>query len=419
VRFSLICATGKKIQTVFLALWHASVLNAKMLIDKWHGKKTLVFHVNASTQLMHITSVLREFTGRKRERRMAVYMLTSCSDVIAVRSKLNAIVPGMSVHPQYAVRFLLLCDFLLTVDQGMIFPFFGCKTRACCFHGQPSKGNSYKMYNYRQINGLFFYGPLMRDHYLHTKESHPQWPTIDFHEVGQPLSDHRLNHRQDKETARQQLGLDPSRFTVIYAPSFEYCSSLATHGTEIIEALIGAHINVIVKPHPAFYNLSHFGDKFNRDIPNAKKWNGRVRAYASSANCVFAEDDTLDSTLALSAADVMLTDFSGIAFDGFLFELGMIYWDCPLLYSEYLPRRYGVDGNTARDDLACNVGRDAGIVVQSTSGLIDAVDEYQADSSYKGSERNRIREQLLFNRGRATNAMANKIEEIIGAHAND
>ncbi|MBN1851630.1 MAG: CDP-glycerol glycerophosphotransferase family protein [Pirellulales bacterium] len=399
-------------------LWNGSrnalCLNARMLWAKLRGRGTLVFNFNSVTQLPHLEPVIIKLRDHANSKRLSFFILTAPSDIAEMKRKLANIRLYTPVFSIYSSRLLLLCDFFLSVDQCTIYPFLGCRIRACSFHGQPSKGNTYPRFNYKRINTLFFYGPLMRDHYMETKQTEPAWPDIDCYDIGQPLSDRLFNNRLDKVTARHRLAIETDRFTVLYAPSFEYCSSMATHGTKIIDAIMDIGLTVIVKPHPAFYLRNRFSDEFNRDIPNIRDWYAQVERYDSMPQCVFRKDDSLDAVAAISAADIMLTDYSGVAFDGILLDLCMIYWDCPLLYSEYLPRRYGIDGNRARNNLACNVGRDAGIVVHNVEELAEAIAVYRKNSRYKAQDREEVRERLLYNPGIAAEAMARKIEEIMG-----
>ncbi|CAK0757127.1 hypothetical protein CCP3SC1AL1_2350004 [Gammaproteobacteria bacterium] len=401
----------RKVKFLAIALRCAIPLNVEMLFDRLKGYRVVVFHVSAASQIVHIEPVLSELCARESRKHISLFVLTRHEEIARMESFID--VSLFRIRAEEASRFLFFCNFFLSVDQGMVFPYFGCKTRACCFHGQPSKGNTYQIFNYRKINALFFYGPLMRDYYLYARRTNTHWPTIKFYEVGQPLSDSKINRKIDKGSARKSLGLNPSRFTVVYAPSFEYCSSLALHGSEIIEFLLSLEINLIVKPHPAFYCVGKFRDEFNLDIPNFQDWNQKIVKYNSKEGCLFPLDGCLDTTVALSASDVMLVDYSGVAFDGILMDIGMIYWDCPTLYSEYLPRRYNIDGSKALTDLACNVGRDAGIVVRNIAELGTAISVYQKDPGYKKLDREIVRDQLLFNPGNAAVTMAEKIEEIM------
>jgi CDP-glycerol glycerophosphotransferase (TagB/SpsB family) len=300
------------------------------------------------------------------------------------------------------------------VEQSAGYPWFNCKHRICVFHGQPTKGNVYHHLNHARINGLFFYGPMMRDYFLKAKREHPHWPDIPWYETGQPKSDGLLRTLPAREAARRQLGLPPERFTVLYAPSFEYCSSLASHGSEIIESLLSQEINVIIKPHPAFYSKARMADGFNEEIPKAGDWSERIRRYDGLPHCLFREDNSLDPSLAIAASDVVLTDYSGIAFDGILLDRGMVYWDCPKFFHEYLPQRFGVDGSSAKTELAANAGRSAGTVVSNIDELNDALESYRRNPQLMAEQRQEIRGQLLFNPGRATPAVARQLHLLLG-----
>lgn len=395
------------------ALRTGTSLNAAMLAERLRGRKSLVFQINAATQFMHIEPVLKELVRRGWCEKAAIWVLTASGEMPGVGLLARSLAGDIRVASRRAARLLMFCDCVISVDQGAMFPRIGCPVRACCFHGQPSKGNTYSAFNYAQINTLFFYGPLMRDYYLRSRSAHPEWPQVRYHEVGQPLSDRRVNRSMSPIEARTRLGLATDRLTVLYAPSFEYCSSMATHGPAIIDALLNADVNLIVKPHPAFYNTVPFDDPFNRDVPNIRSWRERVVAWNGQPGVVFRDDNALDAEVALAASDVMVSDYSGIAFDGIQADLGMVYWECPSFYDDYLPRRYGIDGADAKLDLACNVGRDAGEVVSTLSGLSGAIETYRGDPSHRAADRRRIREQLLFNPGGATGAMADTIETLL------
>lgn len=388
-------------------------LSVRMLLTKFAGKKSIVLHC-APTQFIHLESLVSALMAHPASDRIRVYFVTR--EPAVLKRYIEFIAPRAGVYSQRAIRFLVGCDLLLSVEQGCLFPWWSCPIRACSFHGQPSKANVYERFNYRQINTLFFYGPLMRDYYIEHARRNPHWPEIQWYEVGQPLTDKLFESRLEKGEARRRLGLDPERFTVVYAPSFEYCSSLSVSGASIIDSLLSLDINVVVKPHPAFYNTSVFQDEFNQEIPNATMWRERIEAWGASERCVFRSENTLDSVVAFSAADVMLTDYSGVGFDGILLDLGMIYWDCPEFYGEYLPNRYGIDGEDARRDLACNAGLETGIEVRTVEELASAIAVYRECPEHNAEKRERVRVQLLFNPGAAAQAMAQKILEIMGVN---
>jgi hypothetical protein len=410
---SFFATLKRAVHSLSKGIWGAWGLNFKMLMAKAAGKKTIAIQC-ADTQFMHLKPVVEELARSAKFKQLSVYFLTNPASIAALHEQTKAVVPSAVLGSHFAARFLLFCDCYLAVEQGTSFPYFGCKIRACSFHGQPSKGNVYSRFKHKQINALFFYGPLMRDYYLKTRKLNPHWPKITWYEVGQPLSDKLFTGRLTKQDARGRLGLDHSLLTLIYAPSFEYCSSIGTDGMNIIDSLLELGINVIVKPHPAFYNAAAFEDDFNHAIPSAHAWGEYIHKLHAHPRCFFPPENSLESIVALSASDIMLTDCSGVGFDGISLDLGMIYWDCPAFFFEYLPRRFGIDGEDALRDLACNAGREAGIVVHNLEELASAVSVYRNDLGHKAELRKSVREKLLFNPGCAAKVMARELERLLG-----
>jgi hypothetical protein len=94
----------------------------------------------------------------------------------------------------------------------------------------------------------------------------------------------------------------------------------------------------------------------------------------------------------------------------------MIYWDCPEFYGDYLLNRYGIDGEVARRDLACNGGLQSGIEVRTLGELARAVAVYRDCPEHNAEKREWVRGQLLFNPGGAAQAMARQILEILGVN---
>jgi len=405
-----------KIFVLTNGLSNAFHLNLLLLSAKLRRKKTIVFHCSY-TQISHIKPIIEFLFNSPQNDSFFISILCPPSELRINRN--NRLIKKIFIFSEYASRFLLFCDMMISVDQGMIYPWIKCKYQICLFHGQPSKGNPYQYFNPYGPNILIFYGPLMRDYYLKEKSLHPEWPEIQYLEIGQPLSDRLFNNFPDKVTACKSLSIDPEKYTILYAPSFEYCSSFAINGQNIINCLLSKNVNLIVKPHPAFYNNFIFKDTFNQNIPNIKDWAETVNKYAKIKNCIFPSDNTLNMQTALAATDIMITDYSGVAFDGILLDKKMIYWDCPAFFNEYLPQKYGLDPVKVKLDLACNVGRNAGIVVDNCKELVSAINFYIENPNHLQRERHSVSEQLLFNPGKSTETMVNKIYELLELNKND
>lgn len=396
-------------------LAHAVGVNFAAAVSKIVGKKAVIFQLHAANQIPHILSVLERLTASPLCDRINCIVLVIPSEIAKARSEFSKRNLKIHVSSYYAAQFLFIWDIISAIDQRMRLPYFNLLQgrRICIFHGQPTKGNVYSDFNYRQIDGLFFYGPLMRDYYLAEKVKQPAWPNIPTWDIGQPKSDELFNEQMKRTDALKLLNLDVSRRTVVYAPSFESCASMAEHGEEIIATLAATGHNLIVKPHPAFYRVVNQNDAYSRGMVHAEDWRTRAASLRENGNVVFEIEYQVDARLALSAADVLITDHSGIAFDAILLDKPVIYFHCPRFFDEYLPDRFGVDGNSAIHDIACNAGRDAGIVVSNTPELITAVDKYFTNPKLHSEERQRIRDVLLFNPGCATDIFVQNLMKIM------
>lgn len=138
--------------------------------------------------------------------------------------------------------------------------------------------------------------------------------------VGFPKTDDLLNGRWSAAAIRAGLGLDPSRDTVLYAPTFSPASSLHTAGEEIIEALLASNRNVIVKlhdrslvPHPKFTGNVDW-------LTRLARFTGRPRyAFAAGAH----------AGPYLVAADALITDHSTIGFEFALLDRPIVIFDAP------------------------------------------------------------------------------------------
>jgi hypothetical protein len=395
-------------------LAHAVPFYLGAIASKMSGRRVLVFQLHAANQIPHILSVIQRLNSVPLRSTFDCTVLVFPNEIDAARSEFSRHKLSVQVSSYYAAQFLLGWDAVIAIDQRMRLPYLNIAKgrRLCMFHGQPTKGNVYTGFNYQQIDGLFFYGPLMREYYFAEKVKHPEWPHIQTWDIGQPKSDELFNIKATSAEAAKLLNLADERKTVVYAPSFENCASMAEHGEEIIAALVSTGHNLIVKPHPSFYRVVNLSDEYFFGVSHAEEWRARAASLTKMGGIVFHIDRQVDTQLALVAANLLITDHSGIAFDAILLDKPVIYFDCPRFFDEYLPKRFGVDGNTARDDIACNAGRAAGVVVKNAAEIVAAVNDYLASPQSHAVERNIIRDILLFNQGCATDVFVQNLIEI-------
>lgn len=364
------------------------------------GKKIIVCLLNTASQFMHIESVFSQLQ-RQTDLELDFLFLVNPSSIETLNGLLAQKGLKGLVGSLYATKFLLYWDLLITVEQSAQLPFFHCGKTICIYHGQPSKGNVYSNFNYKDIDILFFYGPMMEQYYLEQKALHPQWPEIKTYRIGQPRSDPLFSETADASANKKILSIESTNPVVLYAPSFEYCSSLFQDGDKIISTLLEMDVYLLIKPHPSIYNP-------NREN---EEWLKKLKIYGRSEKCTFV--DHPNSAEIVRACDLMITDYSGVAFDAILLDKPVIFWDCPLFFSEYLPNQYGVDGEAMKDKLYANAGRDAGIVVSTGDELNRAVTQLTEDPSLLLDKRQDIKNQLLYNRANATEIAAQTIMTLL------
>ena len=392
-------------------------LNWFLIVARRKQKKVCVFMLQFSNQCDHIGSVISELSSPSYESRVLPVILVYPTEIERMKARLDELGLEVTVSSYYSATFLFAWDIVIGIDQRMRYPvvslFSG--TRICMFHGQPSKGNVYSGFNHKQIDGLFFYGPLMREYFEVNKEENEHWAKITTWNVGQPKSDNLFLSNVSREEALRSFCLDPEKKTVFYAPSFESCGSLATVGSELILALIKLKINVIIKPHPSFYRAYDPADSFFLGVPHCSEWKQFSAKASMMGNVVFPIDYQLSLKNALYAADVMVTDHSGVAFDAILKDKPVIYYDCPEFFSRYLPSKYGIDGEQAKTDLFANAGRDSGEVVADIDGMLAAIQGSFSKNDGKRFDRRIIAQKLLYNPGSATDVFCQTIVNITKA----
>ena len=370
----------------------------------------LLFQLFGATQGPHILPLVEEFA---RNKDVVCVVLAPPKEIQPTQE----LFPNTLVSSINSTWFVLFWDVVIAVDQGMRLPFFSLLAgqRICMFHGQPSKGNTYLKFNHQQFDHLFFYGESMKNKFLREQQDHPEWQGLELHDIGQPKSDALVNsdRAEQRSKSRQSLRIDENANVVLYAPSFESCASFRSSGEDIIEGLISTGHHLIVKPHPTFYRVNDPSDPTYFNVPHREEWRSRAAQLEKAGAVTFPIDRQIPSEVAIPAADLLITDHSGIAFDAILLDIPVIYFHADEFFTRYLPEKFGVDGQRALNDITCNGGRDAGDVVYTVDELKAAVENNLQDPERNKEARSTIRNTLLFNAGGATQAAIAKILELV------
>lgn len=212
--------------------------------------------------------------------------------------------------------------------------------------------------------------------------------------VGYPKLDRLASGAIDGAGIRTALGLDVSRQTVIYAPTYSPASSLHSAGEAIVRAAADAGWNVIVKLHDRSLDPD---PRYNGGID----WRTRMRALEEPGRIRYVE--TADSSPFLAAADAMITDHSSVGFEYLVLDRPLIVFDVPgLLEAARINPEKMAQLHWAAQ------------VVSSVTRLPRELRTAALTPAAKSRERRRVAAQMFHEPGTATERAIALIAEMLG-----
>lgn len=369
--------------------------------DRLWGRKIVLFHLGYAGQETYVGPIIDEV--RRRDADLAIFVIvdrtfTTPSPELSVRLG----VPEERILPwTWAAREALgEVDVLISPTQWL-FEEPGASLCICIFHGLPTKGITFVPDYMKPFNVLFLLGPLQQDLYREFAAKNPEtarW-TQTF-EIGYPKSDRLLSGGYSRNDILASLGLDSRKPTLLYAPAWDKGGALEMYGEEIVERLLEVDAQLLVKLHYMCYR------------PEAPDWTARLRRFEKFPNFRHLGNQPIDPYLA--ASDVMINDISSASFEFMMLDKPVVFIDCPDFFKETLGQtQYIHGGNEVARDIRMNAGRNAGIIVAEPAGLPDAVRRSLEFPTEFAGQRRQIREQLLYNPGRAATAAADTLLKLI------
>ena len=210
--------------------------------------------------------------------------------------------------------------------------------------------------------------------------------------IGYPKIDALVNDGGNARRHAAALGLDSSRPTIVFAPTFSAASALDHAGEEIIDTLVAAGWNVIAKLHDRSLDPD---PRYN----GGTNWRERLGRFAGPHFLLAASGD---STPFVLASDVMVTDHSSIGFEFCALDRPLVVYDAPGLVE------------TARiNPEKVALLRSAAAVVRDAPGLADAVRQALASPRTRAEERARAASNVFYGPGGATERGVQLIYELI------
>jgi len=282
------------------------------------------------------------------------------------------------------------------------------------FHGQPSKGVTFRFRGRDALmanDALFLYGPLQRQ----ALQEHVEYwglalpPHLSVFDIGYTKSDDLINGKFDREQSLMELGLDPGKKTVLYAPAFNEGASLRECGLEILETLCSLkQFNILAKlPIDCLRPVSDFKATGGVD------WFKTIgRLEQEHANFRLVRSFQADS--ALAAADLLITCVSSIGFEFLAIRRPVIYIDTPKFFAKtltsFFPRH---DLSSWSQRTTVNGGREFGLVIHQPRELSQAIAEVFAHPEWYPKRKSDLPHYLLYNPGKATEAAVNQIAKLL------
>jgi hypothetical protein len=376
-----------------------------MALNRLVGVKNVVINLTSSGQIQFIKPVYDEL---RRRRVRASYYVTCDSPFTEEEMALFGLPMCRSLPSSLACELRHMDLFLESEIWGRgptsaIRVFFG--------HGQPNKHTHWSDENLKSFDKYFLYGELERSMFALIQESQPESTRhIELYDIGYPKLDAQIQGAYDRQAILAELGLDPSRPTVLYAPAWDPGGSLRTCGIKVVEHLLSIpKINVIVKLHPISV-VSRESKEFEF-FTGGIDWAEEFGKISSEHRFRYVSEYLINPLL--SASDLMVTDFSGVALEFMMLDRPVIYIDCPEFYEKTLVK-WGHDPQLSLVDDRFNAGRNAGLVVNEIDELPDAVTRCLENPDEFGEARRAIAKRFLYNPGRGSESAADAITALLG-----
>jgi CDP-glycerol glycerophosphotransferase (TagB/SpsB family) len=262
------------------------------------------------------------------------------------------------------------------------------------FHGVAGKySNVYDRpdHSLREWDRLFFINKRRLNNFVSAGAIDADSPAICL--IGMPKADCLVDGSLQRDDILRSLAIDPSRRTVLYAPTWTPYASLNAMGEELIEELGRAGFCVIVKLH----DNSRDADPRNSGAIN---WVERLTPILRKHEGHLAARGTIAPYLV--AADVMISDHSSAGFEYLLLDRPLIRIEMPELMART---------NIHPDYVDLLVK--ASTTVRNTAETVQTVESAYADPAQLSMQRKAVADDLFYKPGTATTRALTELYKVI------
>jgi CDP-glycerol glycerophosphotransferase (TagB/SpsB family) len=333
-----------------------------------------------SRTAMNYATVAPIVRGLQRDPRVEIFFTASESPDLLNEIYREANEPCQFIRPKSAT--FMHFDAYLTADFLWARLMRGTR-RVQTFHGVAGKYRSVYDSPIESMRGwhrLFFINKRRLQNYIDSGALDSDSPAIRL--IGMPKLDCLVDGSLERNEVLNSLGIDPSRRTVLYAPTWSKYSSLPLMGEQIVQRLGAAGYAVIVKLH----DRSRQGDDYHS---GGEDWGRKLEPMLRKNNGVLATGSNSSSYLV--GADVLITDHSSVGFEYLLLDRPLIRIHAPELLNK-----------TDIEPVYVQLMSEAATSVEDIDQLVAAVDESFEEPQRKSQSRNAVAAEMFYQPGTAT-----------------
>jgi hypothetical protein len=299
------------------------VVNWLRVTDKWwqrrlsHDRRRLLVNARTAMNYATIAPIIKRL---QKDPRVNLYFTASESPAKAEAIYSEARKPFRIVSPLAAafmrVDAYLAADFLwVTLPRGAqrIQTFHGVAGKYRTIYDSPTR-------SMRDWDRLYFINRLRLEHYINTGAIDADSSAARL--IGMPKLDCLVDGSLNRDRVLISLGMDPSRKTVVYAPTWSPYSSVVTMGEELVKRLGAAGYAVIGRLHDRSRETRYANS-------GGVDWGARLEPLLRRTGGILATG--ADSSKYLAAADVLITDHSSVGFEYLVLDRPLIRIEVPEL----------------------------------------------------------------------------------------
>lgn len=371
--------------------------------ERRRGKRVVLAYISVEGHWPFVDSLLSAVEAKSRD----VMPCLAVDEVDAVPEEGLGGMAKWQIRPLREFNGMEGIDVFLTPEHNCEYAVEG-PFRICMFHGLPVKGKTFQEEYMRDFDGVFLQGPLQERMLEEFARKRPETGLrLKRWRVGYPKTDLLFRTGWRRDELLREMGLEPGRKTVLYAPAFDKGTSLPQYGEEMFRALSRLDCNVIVKLHPVSYDRRvvgvHSGGVYWPDVADRHAVPGK-----------FVHAGNVDVGKCLLAADAMVTDVSSVALEFMLLDKPVVYLECPEFYAQFREGgAYEKWGDDPVHDLRVNAGRDAGLQAGNLEEMEVCLSRALRNPDEHHAARREVVEQLLFHSGDASEAGARCLAEVL------